>query len=49
MFVNTLSQKTIEALDSDARALLRKPVTAARHVVQLLRALTAGTPRRFRG
>lgn len=29
MFVNTLSQKTIEALDSDARALLRKPVTAA--------------------
>lgn len=29
MFVNTLSQKTIEALDDDARALLRKPVTAA--------------------
>nr|DAH74292.1 MAG TPA: hypothetical protein [Caudoviricetes sp.] len=29
MFVNTLSQKTIEALDSDARALLRKSVTAA--------------------
>lgn len=29
MFVNTLSQKTTEALDDDARALLRKPVTAA--------------------
>lgn len=29
MFVNTLSQKTIEALDDDARALLTKPVTAA--------------------
>lgn len=29
MFVNTLSQKTIEALDSEARALLEKPVTAA--------------------
>lgn len=29
MFVNTLSQKTIEALDDDARALLEKPVTAA--------------------
>lgn len=29
MFVNILSQKTIEALDSDARALLKKPVTAA--------------------
>ena len=29
MFVNTLSQKTIEALDSEARELLEKPVTAA--------------------
>lgn len=29
MFVNTLSQKTIEALDPSARALLEKPVTAA--------------------
>lgn len=29
MFVNTLAQKTIEALDPAARALLKKPVTAA--------------------
>ena len=29
MFVNTVSQKTIEALDDHARALLEKPVTAA--------------------
>lgn len=29
MFVNTLSQKTIEALDSETRELLEKPVTAA--------------------
>lgn len=29
MFVNTLSQKTIEVLDSEARELLENAVTAA--------------------
>lgn len=29
MFVNTLSQKTINALDAEARALLEEPTTAA--------------------
>lgn len=48
MFVNTLSQKTIEALDSDARALLRKPVTAAGTWFSFS-SLDGRTPRRFRG
>lgn len=29
MFINTLSQKTIDALDAEARALLEEPTTAA--------------------
>ena len=39
MFINTLSQKTIDALDAEARALLEERASASR-------SLLAMTPRR---